>query len=91
MQKVYYYVGANNDTKELEKSKIENILSKSFDGFTAYEVVGYWKGNKERTLKIEIIDERPASDLAKVAKRLKKGLNQESILMEIVQSNCAFI
>lgn len=91
MQKVYYYVGANNDTKELEKSKIENILSKSFDGFTAYEVVGYWKGNKERTLKIEIIDERPASDLAKVAKQLKKGLNQESILMEIVQSNCAFI
>jgi len=91
MQKVYYYVGANNDTKKLESEKIETILSKSFEGITAYEVVGFWRGNKELTLKIEVIDERPASELAKVAKVLKKELNQESVLMEIVKSNCAFI
>lgn len=91
MQKVFYYVGSNNTTKELESSKIEAIVAGHFDGFTESEVTGYWKGNKERTLKIEVITDKTAGELARIAKELKKELNQESVLMEIIESNSAFI
>jgi hypothetical protein len=91
MQKVFYYIGSNNKTKELEQSKIEAIVSAHFDGFTTSEVVGYWRGSKERTLKVEIITEETASELAKIGKDLKVKLEQESVLMEIIESNCAFL
>ena len=91
MQKVYYYIGSNNTTKQLELEKIEAIVSAHFDGFTASEVVGYWKGSKEKTLKVEVITEESPAILAKIGKELKEKLEQESVLMEIINSNCAFL
>jgi hypothetical protein len=91
MQKVFYYIGHNNKTKELEVQKIEEIVSAHFDGFTTSEVVGYWKGAKERTLKIEVITDEKPSILARIGKELKTKLEQESVLMEIIESNCAFL
>ena len=91
MQKVYYYIGHNNKTKELEMEKIEEIVSSHFDGFTAFEVVGYWKGSKERTLKVEVITEESPSKLAKIGKEIKEKLEQEAVIMEIINSNCAFL
>jgi len=91
MKKVYYYVGANNITKTLESDKIIKTISEHFDGFTAFEVVGFWKGSQEKTLKIEVITDLIDSKLAGIARELKEKLEQDSVLMEIVQSNCAFI
>lgn len=91
MQKAFYYVGSNNETKQLEIEKIEEIVSAHFDGFTASEVIGYWKRSKERTLKIEVITSESAEKLAKIGEELKIKLNQESVLLEIVESNCAFL
>ena len=91
MQKVYYYIGHNNKTKELEIEKIEKLVSEHFEGFTASEVVGYWKGSKEQTLKIEVITESKPVELARIGKELRDKLDQESILMEIIESNCAFL
>lgn len=91
MQKVFYYIGSNNKTKELEQEKIEAIVSAHFEGFTASEVVGYWRGSKERTLKIEVITSEAPAKLAKIGKELKNKLEQESVLMEIIESNCAFL
>ena len=91
MKKVYYYIGSNNETHKLEKTKIEQTLATHFEGFTAFEVIGYWKGLKEKTLKIEVITELADSQLANIGKELKIKLKQESVLMEIVHSNCAFI
>ena len=91
MQKVFYYIGSNNKTKELEQEKIEEIVSAHFEGFTASEVVGYWRGSKERTLKIEVITSEAPSKLTKIGKELKVKLEQESVLMEIIESNCAFL
>ena len=77
--------------KELEQKKIEAIVSGHFEGFTASEVIGYWKGSKERTLKIEVITDLAPGQLAKIGKELKTKLEQESVLMEIIKSNCAFL
>lgn len=84
-------MGHNNTTKELEINKIEKIISGHFEGFTASEVTGYWRGEKERTLKVEIVTEESDTALTKIAKELKEKLDQESVLMEIINSNIAFI
>jgi len=91
MKKAFYTIGANNATHKLEINKIKSILSTHFDGFTAFEVIGYWKGQEERALKAEIITELPDSELARIGKELKTKLEQESILFEIINSNSAFI
>lgn len=91
MKKAYYYIGSNNVTHALEIEKITAIVSKHFEGFTAFEVVGYWRGNRERTLKIEVITEHSDSQLARIGKELKEKLEQESVLLEVVQTNAAFI
>ena len=91
MKKVYYYIGSNNETHKLEKTKIEQILATHFEEFTAFEILDYWKGLKEKTLKIKAITELADSQLASIDKELKIKLKQENVLMDIVHSNCAFI
>ena len=91
MKKVFYYIGSNNKTKELEVDKAVAIISEHFTGFTAFEVIGFWKGLREKTLKVEIVTEEENVKLAKIGRELKEKLEQESVLMEIINSNIAFI
>lgn len=91
MRKVYYYVGSNNKTRKLEVEKIEAVLARHFQGFTTYEVAGYWKGQRERTLKVEVVTEEQPAKLTTVARELAHELEQQSVLMEIVESNFAFV
>jgi len=91
MKKAILYVGHNNVTKELEVDKIINITGKHFDGFTTEQVIGYWKGARENTLKIEIVTDSSDSTITKLCKELRVKLNQDAIMLEIVESNIAFI
>jgi len=91
MQKVFYYIGSNNKTHKLEEKKILGIVGKYFEGFTAFEVVGYWRGSQEKTLKVEIITDESHAKLVRVGRELKDQLEQESVLLEIVETNAAFI
>lgn len=92
MQKAYIYIGSNNTSHELELEKAQAIISEYFEGFTAYEVVGYWKGSKEKTLKVEVmLADGDAVKATRLCKDLAKQLSQEAILLEIINSNFAFI
>lgn len=91
MQKAVYYIGANNETHELEVEKITEVISGTFDGFTASEVVGYWKGSKERSLRVEVVTDEEPAVLARVAKELAQQLNQESVMLELLTSNVVFV
>ena len=91
MKKVRFYIGANNDTKKLERDKIEATLNKHYDGYTAYEVVGYWHGDRETTLLVELISDEADAVHVKVAKELKTVCEQESVLIEITEVNATFI
>jgi len=91
MKKAYIYIGSNNTTHELESEKAINIIADHFDGFSAYEIIGFWKGSKEKTLKVEIVVDSNTSPLVKLCKELKTKLSQEAVMLEIVESNVAFI
>jgi len=91
MQKIRLYIGANNKTKELEREKVEKVLNDHYEGYSAFEIVGYWKGERERTLMIEVLSEEPGPVHAKVAKQLKRECDQEAVLLEITEVNATFI
>ena len=91
MQKIRMYIGANNSTKKLERDKIESVLNDHYEGYSAFEIVGYWKGEREKTLMIEVLSEEPGAVHAKVAKELKKECEQEAVLLEITEVNATFI
>lgn len=93
MRKYNIYIGWNNETKQLEKEKAIDIISKYFEGFTAYEVIGFWKGGEEHTLKVEIVADDKMSDpqAVRVCKELQKELKQEAVMLEKLDSNVAFI
>ena len=91
MKKIRFYVGANNATKELEQSKIEAVLNKHYEGYTAYEVVGYWRGERGNTLLVEVISDEADTVHVKIAKELKKECQQQSVLVEITEVNATFV
>jgi len=91
MKKAILYVGHNNETKELEVEKIIEITGNYFEGFTTEQVIGYWKGARENTLKIEIVTDSSDATITKLCRDLRKQLNQDAIMLEIVESNIAFI
>jgi hypothetical protein len=91
MKKATYYIGANNITNLLEVEKIETVCNRFFEGYTALEVIGYWKGNRERTLRIEVVCDLTPVELTRVAKELAKELQQDAVMLEITESNTAFV
>ena len=91
MNKFYIYIGSNNETHKLERAEAETIISRYFEGFTAYEVIGYWKGSKETTLKVEIVSDEDSVKVIRMCKELKAELKQEAIMLEQIKSNVAFI
>jgi hypothetical protein len=92
MKKAYLYIGSNNETHELEQVRAEEIIATVFEGFSAFRIAGYWKGQKEKTLKVEIvIEDNQELLVVDLAKKLAKELNQQAIMIEIVPANVLFI
>ena len=73
-----YYIGHNNKTKKVEEKKALKIISKQFDGFTAFKGLGYWQGKAEKTLIIEIETNNKKAILI-TAKKIARELKQETI------------
>jgi len=92
MKKINYYIGSNNDTKELELPKALKILSFYYEGMSVSEIIGYWKGQSEKTALISIVCESvDYTQIKKVCGELNNELNQQAIMIEILASNTLFI
>lgn len=92
MKKISFYIGSNNQTKILEKEKALAILSLEYEWMSATEIVGYWHGNQEKTLLVNIVAESvDFTQVKRVATNLKTSLDQEAIMVEIVDTNTLFI
>lgn len=71
---------------------VEILVSKSFDGFSISKQVGYYKGQKEKSIVIEINQTDDA--LGKVwilCEKIRDTLNQECVLLQTIASNSNFI
>lgn len=92
MKKINFYIGSNNQTHQLEKSKALAILSSVYEGMSVSEIIGYWHGASEKTLLVSImLNEVDLTVIKNVCKKLNTELNQDSIMVEILDSNTLFI
>ena len=91
MNKINLYIGSNNTTKELETEKALDILCKHYEGMNTTELIGYWKGAREKTLLVSIVCEVVDYTMLKnVCGELNCGLEQEAIMVEVLDSNTLF-
>lgn len=74
-------IGSNNRTKKLEKSKAYRVILKYTDAFSCYEMIGYWRGKREKCLVVEL-DNISNPTVEKMAKELAKVLKQEAIMIQ---------
>ena len=92
MKKINYYIGSNNQSHVLELDKALVILSKVYEGMSISELVGYWKGQSEKTALISIVCETvDYTQVKEVCKDLNTVLNQDAIMVEVLDSNTLFI
>lgn len=92
MKKLNFYIGSNNHTHELEKNKALAILANSYEGMSATELVGYWKGQSERTLMVSIVcDVVDYTRVKTLCRQLNRELDQQAIMVEVLDSNTLFI
>ena len=92
MKKIIFSIGANNTTKKVETEKAISILARYYEGMGVTDVVGVWQGEKERSIRVEVITERAnVTKVKKVCTELNTSLDQQAILVEIVDCNALFI
>lgn len=89
------YIGANNDTNDLETDLIVKTIKKSINAFSFYEINGVYtfdngKTIVEKSLKVEILGQK-RDLILKLVKNLKKLLKQESIMVQTIKLNTEFI
>ena len=86
------YIGANNKTKQVEYDRAMALISSYFEGFTAYQSKGYWKGQAENSLIVEIsTDSEQGSVITKLCGELKTALQQQAIGLVVVNEGMKFI
>lgn len=92
MNKINYYIGSNNKTHLLEQDKALKILSSHYEGMNVSELIGYWKGNQEKTLLVSIVTTSiNLTEIKQVCKELNTTLEQDAVMVEILDSNTLFI
>ena len=75
-------------TEDKNQEKIEEILSKHFQGFTIYKAEGYWRLQKENSLIIEILGESEAiKRINQVAMEIKKANDQQAVLVQRIKNS----
>lgn len=79
---VKLYIGANNQTGEVETGLVESVLNKYFDGYTVENSVGYWLGKRENSVVVTLVTSGP--ELKTVLNELKNVLHQDAIAWQTV-------
>lgn len=57
------------------------LASHGIDGFTIYQVQGYWKGEPEVSFKIELAIDKTAGMIYDIAEELRDMYSQDSVMI----------
>ena len=77
-------------TEDLNRQAVLSEVSKSFEGFTVREALGYWRGTPEASITIEIItDDKPG--VLRVAEAIRVLNHQESVLVDCVKDDAELV
>lgn len=79
--KVTFFIGANNETGEVEKDIVTNVLGAHYRGFTIQDSIGFWEGSQEKSVVATVTGEDVK--YKEVAEELKLKLKQDAVLVEV--------
>ncbi len=74
-------------TKDLNNNRVQQIASKYFPGFTITKSMGYWQGQKENSVVLEIVTNKQDAKVRKLAKEIKIANKQEAVLVQRINNN----
>ena len=83
-EKVVIYVGHNKGKRALKA--VAKIVGKHFDGATISEAYGFFKGEFEPVVRVELLSTAPQGDNLKLR---AKALGRE--LREVFKQNCVLL
>lgn len=80
-------------TEDVNRSKIESIVAKHFEGFTIVSGTGFWELQREQTIIIDIVGEsvKCYDKIKCICKEIKEMNDQESVLVFTVEGHGFFI
>lgn len=98
MKKYILTIGKNDKDEHKQlfsdcaiSNAIISIITKYVDGATIYECDGLYKGEIEKSTRVEIISQDNIDlNIFKIIDLIKTRLNQESVILEIQESNIIF-
>ena len=75
---------------KVNKARFDNMpymLSDTFkrvgiDGFTIYEVIGFWQGERERSYKIEVLTDLDSAYIVGVCEEIRHVYNQDAVILQ---------
>jgi hypothetical protein len=72
-------------TEMTNRKAIEGMVAESFEGFTTFRARGYWAGERENSLVIEIAtyDEAKVYDLARI---IGQANHQEAVMVTVSEA-----
>lgn len=83
VQKVTFYIGANNETGADNIDKVANTLSGDFKGFTLIPCIGYFEGKRESSVMAVVFTDYTYSQITDVARNLCISCEQDCIVVEL--------
>ena len=75
-------------TENVNQDTIAKIVGKKFSAFNLVAGTGFWKGQKENSLTIEIIgDEINVEDINEIAREIKNVNKQDAVLVQKIENS----
>jgi hypothetical protein len=69
-------------TEDLNREEVYRMVSALFNGFTVYQASGFWKGNAELSLVIEIIAENyDRHQIVALCEAIKQHNRQQCVML----------
>jgi len=71
-------------TENVNRDKVEAIVSSYVEGFTILDAIGYWNGNREASLIVEIAGEEKYLHylIQTIALHIKQANKQEAVMVQ---------
>lgn len=75
-------------TENVNQNTIIEIVGKKFESFNIISGVGFWKGQQENSLTIEIVgDDIKIEDINAIAMEIKNVNKQDAVLVQKIENN----
>jgi len=79
-------------TEDINRKQVEGIVGSKYIGYTLLNATGVWNGQKEKSLIVEIITEKPEPKKVRwIAEKIKSHNNQEAVLIQTLKDNMELI